>query len=92
MMKRFIQERGKIRRRINSNRRVDRYLHLYITAIIAINMVLILYTMIAVTARMSLSGVGIIDSMPIALYILPLVIFLPLMIRDYYQSRTAASS
>ena len=41
--------------------------------------------MIAVTARMSLSGVGIIDSMPIALYILPLVIFLPLMIRDYYQ-------
>lgn len=91
-MKRFIQERGKIRRRINSNRRVDRYLHLYITAIIAINMVLILYTMISITARMSLSGVGILDSMPIALYILPLMIFLPLMIRDYYRSRTAASS
>ncbi len=92
MMNRFIQERGKIRKRINSNIRVDRSLHLFITAILAINMVLILYTMIAVTARMSLGGVGILDSMPIALYILPLMIFLPLMIRDYYKSRTAATS
>ncbi len=91
-MKRFIQERGKIRKRINSNIRVDRYLHLFITAILAINMVLIIYTMIVITFRMSLGGVGVLDSMPIALYILPLMVFLPLMIRDYYQSRTAATS
>lgn len=88
-MNRFIQERGKIRKRINSNIRVDGYLHRYITAVLAINMVLILYSMLTVTVRMSLSGVGIIDSMPIALYILPMMIFLPLMIRAFYQSRTA---
>lgn len=88
-MNRFIHERRKLRKRINSNVTVDRYLHLYITVILAINMVLILYAMLSVTVRMSLSGVGIIDSMPIALYILPMIFFLPLMIRAFYQTRTA---
>ncbi|MHA1134994.1 MAG: hypothetical protein ACTSSE_00745 [Candidatus Thorarchaeota archaeon] len=88
-MNRFIHERRKLRKRINSDTKMDRYLHLYITAILAINMVLILYAMLSVTVRMSLSGVGIIDSMPIALYILPMMIFLPLMIRAFYQNRTA---
>ena len=89
-MNRFIQERGKVRKRINSNKQVDRYLHVYITVVLAVNMVLILFTMLSVTVRMSLSSVGILDSMPIALYILPMMIFLPLMIRAFYQSRTAA--
>lgn len=53
-------------------------------------MVLILYAMISVTVRMSLNGVGLLDSMPIALYILPLSIFLPFMIRAFYRSRTSA--
>ena len=53
-------------------------------------MALILYTMISVTVRMSLNGVGLLDSMPIALYILPLSIFLPFMIRAFYRSRTSA--
>ncbi len=53
-------------------------------------MVLILYAMLSVSVRMTLSGVGLIDSMPIALYILPLMIFLPLMIQAFYKSRTAA--
>ena len=88
-MNRFIQARGKVRRRINSNLRVDKFLHQYITVILAINVVLILFAMLSVTVRMSLSGVGLLDSMPIALYILPLMIFLPLMIRSFYQSRTA---
>jgi len=88
-MNRFIRERRKLRKRINANNKADRYLHLYITVILAINMVLILYAMLSVTVRMSLSGVGIIDSMPIALYILPMMIFLPLMIRAFYQNRTA---
>jgi len=88
-MNRFIQERRKIRKRINSNNKMDGYLHRYITVILVINMVLILYSMLAVTVRMSLSGVGIIDSMPIALYILPMMFFLPLMICAFYQTRTA---
>lgn len=65
-------------------------MHLYITVILSINMVLILYAMLSVTIRMSLNGVGLLDSMPIALYILPLMIFLPLMIRAFYRSRTSA--
>ena len=88
-MNRFIHERGKIRKRINSNLPVDRFLHRYITVILVVNVVLILYAMLSVTVRMSLGGVGILDSLPIALYILPLMIFLPLMIKSYYQSRTA---
>ena len=89
-MNRFILERRKLRRHINSNQKADRYLHIYITAVLVVNMVLILYAMLSVTVRMTLSGVGLIDSMPIALYILPLMFFLPLMIRAFYQSRTSA--
>lgn len=88
-MNRFIQERRKLRKRINSNEHVDRFLHRYITVILVINMVLILYAMLSVTVRMSLSGVGILDSLPIALYIFPMMIFLPLIIKSYYQSRAA---
>jgi hypothetical protein len=51
---------------------------------------LILYALISVTSRMTLSGVGFIDSLPIALYILPMMIILPIMIRSYYLGRTAA--
>ena len=54
------------------------------------NMILILFAMLSVSVRMSLNGVGILDSMPIALYILPLMIFLPIMIRAFYRSRTSA--
>jgi hypothetical protein len=39
---------------------------------------------------MTLSGVGFIDSLPIAFYILPMMIILPIMIRAYYSGRTAA--
>ncbi len=39
---------------------------------------------------MSLNGIGLLDSMPIALYILPLTVFLPYMIRAFYRSRTSA--
>ncbi len=89
-MNRFIQERRKLRKQINSNERIDKYIHLYVTSILSINMVLILYAMLSVTVRMSLNGVGLLDSMPIALYILPLTIFLPFMIRAFYRSRTSA--
>jgi hypothetical protein len=53
-------------------------------------MLLIMYALISVTLRMTLSGVGFLDSLPIALYILPLLIFLPLMTRAFYRERTAA--
>lgn len=65
-------------------------MHLYVTVLLSGNMLLILYALISVTGRMTLSGVGLIDSLPIGLYILPLLIFLPIMIRAFYRERTAA--
>jgi hypothetical protein len=53
-------------------------------------MILILYALISVTFGMTLSGVGFIDSLPIAFYILPMMIILPIMIRAFYRGRTAA--
>lgn len=55
-----------------------------------VNTILILYVMLAVTLNMTLSGVSLIDSIPIALYILPLMVFLPLMILAYHRDRSAA--
>jgi hypothetical protein len=53
-------------------------------------MILILYALISVTFGMTFSGVGFVDSLPIAFYILPMMIILPIMIRAYYRGRTAA--
>ncbi len=76
--------------RIRENAEFDKYAHLFVTLLLAANMLLIMYALVSVTGRMSLSGVGLIDSIPIALYILPLMIFLPIMIRAFYRERTAA--
>jgi hypothetical protein len=54
-----------------------------------LNISLILYTMLSITIRMSLAGIGFLDSLPIVLYILPLMIILPLMVRTYYRDRFA---
>jgi hypothetical protein len=51
---------------------------------------LILYAILAITIRMTIGGVWIIDTLPIALYILPLLILLPMMLRSYYRERIAA--
>ncbi len=64
--------------------------HILATIVLALNVVLILYVMLSVTLNMTLSGVGLVDSLPIVLYILPLMILLPLMTIAYYRERTAA--
>ena len=89
-MSSLIQARRRLRNRIHENVELDRYAHLFVTLLLTCNMLLIMYALISVTARMSLSGVGLVDSLPIALYILPLMIFLPIMIRAFYRERTAA--
>ena len=89
-MNRFIEKRQGIRRRINSQKKYDGFLHNYITIVLLVNTILILYVMLAVTLKMTLSGVGIIDSLPIALYILPLMILLPLMTLAFHRDRSAA--
>ena len=89
-MSQLLEARRKVRRRVNALPNYDLIIHRFITIVLIVNMVLILYALISVTTRMTLGGVGFIDSLPIALYILPMMIILPIMIRAYYLSRTAA--
>ncbi|MFX1560969.1 MAG: hypothetical protein ACFFBL_10315 [Promethearchaeota archaeon] len=89
-MSQLLKARRKVRHRINSFPKYDLFLHRFITVVLTINMILILYALISVTFRMTFSGVGFVDSLPIALYILPMMIILPIMIRAYYRGRTAA--
>jgi len=89
-MSQLLEARRSLRRKVNSNKKLDRLLHLLITGMLLANIVLILYAMFAITFRMTLGGVAIVDTLPIALYIFPLLILLPLMLRSYYKERTAA--
>ena len=89
-MSQLLEARRKVRRRINSVPKYDLILHRFITVALTINMILILYALISVTFGMTFSGVGFVDSLPIAFYILPMMIILPIMIRAYYRGRTAA--
>ncbi len=85
----FIAQRRRLRRRVNSKEPFDRGLHLYSSLILLLNIFFILYAMISLTSRMMLNGVSFIDSLPLAFYILPLLIFLPKLLLDYYRSRSA---
>ncbi|MHA2149990.1 MAG: hypothetical protein ACXAAN_15175, partial [Candidatus Thorarchaeota archaeon] len=89
-MSQLLEARRSVRRRVNSVPRYDILLHRFITIVLTVNMVLILYALISVTFGMTLSGVGFVDSLPLAFYILPMMIILPIMIRAYYHGRTAA--
>jgi hypothetical protein len=89
-MSQLLEARRNVRRRVNALPKYDLFLHRFITLVLVANMILILYALVSVTLRMTLSGVGFVDSLPIALYILPMMIILPIMIRAYYLGRTAA--
>lgn len=88
-MSQLLEVRRSVRRRIISVPKYDAWLHSFIIVVLTANMVLILYALISVTFGMTLSGVGLIDSLPIAFYILPMILFLPIMIRAYYLDRLA---
>ena len=85
----LISKRRKMRRRINTVKQVDRPLHLFSSFVLFVNIIFILFAMISLTGRMLLNGVPFIDSIPLAFYILPLLIFLPKLLLDYYRSRSA---
>jgi hypothetical protein len=75
--------------RITSNKKFDRYLQRLIIIVLLMDTILILYALLVITIDMTLSGIGLVDSLPIALYILPLMVFLPLMILAFYRDRSA---
>jgi len=85
----IVTGRRKLRFRVNENKSLDKALHLYSSIILLLNIALILYAMISITSRMFQNGVPLIDSIPLAFYILPLLIFLPKLLLDYYRSRSA---
>lgn len=89
-MSQLLEARRSVRRRVNSSPKYDLFLHRFITVVLIVNMVLILYALISVTFGMTFGGVGFVDSLPLAFYILPMMIILPIMIRAYYKGRTAA--
>jgi hypothetical protein len=89
MMNRFLETRRAIRRRINEDYKREAVLNILVVAVLVMNSILILYAILAISVRMTLSGVGIIDSLPIALYMLPLMVFLPMMILAYWHDRAA---
>ncbi len=89
-MSQLLEARRSVRRRVNSVPKYDILLHRFITVVLVVNMVLILYALISVTFGMTFGGVGFVDSLPLAFYILPMMIILPIMIRAYYRGRTAA--
>ncbi|MFW9850985.1 MAG: hypothetical protein ACFFF4_17795, partial [Candidatus Thorarchaeota archaeon] len=88
-LERIFQTRRNLRRRINANKRIDKILHYYAALIFTLNIILIIYTLISLTARMLLLGVPLIDSVPLTFYILPLLVFLPKLLYDYVRTRTA---
>ena len=85
----IVTGRRKLRFRVNENESFDKALHLYSSIILLLNIILILFAMISITSRMFQNGVPLIDSIPLAFYILPLLIFLPKLLIDYYRSRSA---
>jgi len=89
-MSQLLEARRNVRRRVNALPKYDLILHRFTTVVLVVNMILILYALISVTLGMTLSGVGFVDSLPLAFYILPMMIILPIMIRAYYIGRTAA--
>lgn len=89
-MNRINLERRRLRKRINSNLRFDTLFHVYITLILLLNVILILFALLSILIRMTLNGVGIIDSIPIALYFITLMVFLPWMTKAFYTTRASA--
>ena len=80
--------RTKAKESIESNSALNRNVHLYVTSILLINILIILYTMIAIPVRLIFSGLDLIDSLPIAIYLLPFLVILPLLVRAFYIERT----
>ncbi|MFX1369533.1 MAG: hypothetical protein ACFFAY_13125 [Promethearchaeota archaeon] len=85
----LIQKRRLLRSRIRENTALDERLHWFASSMLVVNMALILYAVLSITIRMSLSGLALLDSLPIGLYILPLMVIFPLFAKAYFEDRFA---
>ncbi len=55
----------------------------------ATNIALIIYALLSIVGRSVTSGVPLIDSLPLAFYVLPLMVILPKILLDLYRTRSA---
>ncbi len=76
-----------VRRRIGEYPGLQRNLFIYVMTMLAANMFLIVYVVVSIVARMTLNGVPFIDSAPLSLYILPLIVILVLIFNGYRKTR-----
>ena len=89
---RVMEARTRIQSRIKSNMKLDTLLHWCVTSILALNAALVLYAVISIVTTMTVSGLDLMDSLPIALYILPLVIVLGSVVLAYYRHRSGLAA
>jgi hypothetical protein len=86
---RFVLFRRDVRKRVNQKQRLDRFLHLFSCIVMATNIVFIMYALVSIIGRSATSGVPLIDSLPLAFYVLPLMVILPKILLDLYRTRSA---
>ncbi len=84
----FISIRRKLRSRINREVPMDRGLHLFTCIVLGLNIFLIIFALISLTWRNLLVRVPLLDSLPLAFYILPLMVILPKILLDLYRTRS----
>ncbi len=78
--------------RITENERLYRYLQAGTTVMLSINALLIVLSLIIMTCRMVYAGLPLLDALPIALYILPLLFILPSVTWSYYQNQSSLAA
>ncbi len=88
MLDQFLDRRQALKERIESSNS-GLIIHYLTVTILSLNIVIIIYAVISILVRLTMIGVALLDSLPIAFYVIPLLVFLPLIIRDYYLNRSA---
>ncbi len=78
-----------LRAHVESKTRLNRLLFTAVVIVILLDTLMILYALSSLVARMSFAGVGLVDSLPLSLYILPLLVILVSVLRGYVGTRVA---
>ena len=81
-----------LRKRVEGKPRLNRSLFTVVVIVIASNTLMILYALTSLMARMNFAGVGFVDSLPLSLYVLPLLVILVSVLRGYVRTRVALSA
>ena len=73
-----------LRTMISQRRRLAVLLVAFVLSMLAINIGIIVYTLFSLIGKMSSNGIPVVDSIPLFLYVLPLVVILLSIFRGYY--------